>query len=60
MPVPLNADRLQEIGLRYVGEIRSRGLVEGRDGVQDDAPFAVGALLRRDRDSLPTSPRTVR
>src|SRR5204862_2639192 len=46
---------MERIGLRYVGEIRSRGLVEGRDGVQDDAPFAVGALLRRDRDSLPTS-----
>ena len=30
-------------------EIRSRGLVEGTEGVQDDAPFAVYVLLRGKR-----------
>jgi hypothetical protein len=36
------------IGMRYAGEIRSRGVAEGLDGVQEDAPFAVCVLLRRD------------
>jgi RimJ/RimL family protein N-acetyltransferase len=39
---------MERIGLRYAGEIRSRGLAEGLDQVQDDAPFAVCVLLRRD------------
>jgi RimJ/RimL family protein N-acetyltransferase len=37
---------MERIGLRYAGEIRSRGMVEGMQGEQDDAPFAVSALLR--------------
>ena len=41
---------MERIGMRYAGEIRSRGLVEGVEGEQDDAPFAVCVLLRRDRD----------
>lgn len=41
---------MERIGMRYVGEIRSRGMVEGIEGQQDDAPFAVCALLRRDWD----------
>lgn len=36
------------IGMQYAGEIRSRGMVEGIDGEQDDAPFAICVLLRRD------------
>ena len=39
---------MERIGMRYAGEIRSRGMVEGIDGEQDDAPFAVCVLLRRD------------
>lgn len=39
---------MEGIGMRYAGEIRSRGMVEGIDGVQDDAPFAVCVMLRSD------------
>jgi RimJ/RimL family protein N-acetyltransferase len=39
---------MERIGMRYAGEIRSRGIVEGVKGEQDDAPFAVCVLLRRD------------
>ena len=41
---------MQRIGMRYAGEIRSRGIVEGKDGEQDDAPFAVCVILRKDWD----------
>ncbi|MGH3544656.1 MAG: GNAT family N-acetyltransferase, partial [Mycobacteriales bacterium] len=37
---------MERIGMRYAGEIRSRGMVEGVEGEQDDAPFAVCVLLR--------------
>jgi RimJ/RimL family protein N-acetyltransferase len=40
---------MERIGMRYVGEIRSRGIVEGVDEEQDDAPFTVCVLLRSDR-----------
>ena len=39
---------MERIGMRYAGEIRSRGGVEGLEAPQDDAPFAVFVLLRRD------------
>jgi len=39
---------MERIGMRSAGEIRSRGLVEGLAEAQDDAPFAVCVLLRRD------------
>ena len=41
---------MERIGMRYAGEIRSRGMVEGTAGEQDDAPFAVHVLLRGDRE----------
>jgi RimJ/RimL family protein N-acetyltransferase len=41
---------MERIGMRYAGEIRSRGMVEGLAGERDDAPFAVCVLLRTDRD----------
>jgi len=41
---------MQRIGMRYAGEIRSRGIVEGTDGEQDDAPYAVSVMLRKDWD----------
>ncbi|MDQ3456252.1 MAG: GNAT family N-acetyltransferase [Actinomycetota bacterium] len=41
---------MERIGMRYAGEIRSRGKFEGIEGLQDDAPFAVHVLLRRDWD----------
>jgi RimJ/RimL family protein N-acetyltransferase len=39
---------MERIGMRHAGEIRSRGMVDGVDGEQDDAPHAVCVLLRRD------------
>jgi RimJ/RimL family protein N-acetyltransferase len=39
---------MERIGMRYAGEIRSRGMVEGIDEVRDDAPYAVCVLLRSD------------
>jgi RimJ/RimL family protein N-acetyltransferase len=41
---------MDRIGMRYAGEIRSRGMVEGVDGERDDAPYAVCVLLRTDWD----------
>jgi hypothetical protein len=46
---------MERIGMRYMGEIRSRGNVEGIEAEQDDAPFAVCVLLRTDWD-----PATIR
>jgi RimJ/RimL family protein N-acetyltransferase len=43
---------MERIGMRYAGEIRSRGMVEGLEEEQDDAPFAVCVLLRRDWDRI--------
>ena len=37
---------MERIGMRYAGEIRSRGMVEGVDGEQDDAPYAVYVMLQ--------------
>jgi len=39
---------MERIGMRYAGEIRSRGVVDGAEGVRDDAPYAVCVLLRRE------------
>ena len=39
---------MERIGMRYAGEIRSRGLVEGVEGERDDAPYAVCVLVRED------------
>lgn len=39
---------MERIGMRYAGEIRSRGLVDGVEGERDDAPFAICVLLRKD------------
>ena len=41
---------MERIGMRYAGEIRSRGIVEGVEGEQDDAPYSVCVLLRKDWD----------
>ena len=43
---------MERIGMRYAGEIRSRGMVEGAEGEQDDAPYAVCVLLRTDWNRL--------
>ena len=47
---------MERIGMRYAGEIRSRGMVEGVDTEQDGAPFAVCLLLRRDWDRSSATP----
>lgn len=47
---------MERIGMRYAGEIRSRGLVEGAAGERDDSPHAVCVLLRRDWDRSPVTP----
>ena len=39
---------MQRIGMRYAGEIRSRGTLEGSDEEHDDAPFAGCVMLRED------------
>jgi len=41
---------MERIGMRYAGEIRSRGMIEGTNEEQDNAPFAVCVLLREDWD----------
>jgi RimJ/RimL family protein N-acetyltransferase len=38
---------MERLGMRYAGEIASPGLIEGRDGVHDDAPFALYVTDRR-------------
>lgn len=35
---------MERLGMRYVEEFRQRGLVEGRDGEHDDAPFVRYAI----------------
>ena len=47
---------MERIGMRYAGEIRSRGIVEGVEEEQDDAPFAVCVLLRRERHRTSATP----
>jgi RimJ/RimL family protein N-acetyltransferase len=37
---------MERLGLRFAGEIASRGLVAGKSGEQDDAPFAVYSIGR--------------
>jgi RimJ/RimL family protein N-acetyltransferase len=49
---------MERIGMRYAGEIRSRGMVEGMKGEQDDAPFAVCVLLREDWGSSAATDQT--
>jgi RimJ/RimL family protein N-acetyltransferase len=39
---------MERLGMRSVGEIRTRGVVEGEAAVRDDAPYAVCVLLRED------------
>ncbi|HET7014848.1 MAG TPA: GNAT family protein, partial [Streptosporangiaceae bacterium] len=44
---------MERIGMRYAGEIRTRGLIEGTEEEQDDAPFSVCVLLRSDWNRRP-------
>lgn len=37
---------MERIGMRYAGEIRSPGAVEGSAGIQQDAPYSVCVQLR--------------
>jgi RimJ/RimL family protein N-acetyltransferase len=37
---------MKRLGMRYAGETRSRGVVEGVEDEQDDAPFVVCVMLR--------------
>ncbi|MEV6842413.1 GNAT family N-acetyltransferase [Actinoplanes sp. NPDC051411] len=41
---------MERIGMRYAGEIRSRGLVEGLAGERDDAPYAVCVVTSPSRN----------
>jgi RimJ/RimL family protein N-acetyltransferase len=41
---------MERIGMRYAGEISSRGTVEGEAAMRDDAPFAVCVMLGTERD----------
>ncbi len=49
---------MERIGMRYAGEIRSRGIVDGADDEQDDAPFTVCVLLRTDWAARLRPPRS--
>jgi RimJ/RimL family protein N-acetyltransferase len=40
---------MERLGMRYAGEIRSRGIVEGLEGQHVDAPFSVYVLLSHER-----------
>jgi RimJ/RimL family protein N-acetyltransferase len=40
---------MERIGMRYAGEIRSRGSIDGLEGEHEDAPFSVYVLLRGER-----------
>jgi len=44
---------MERIGMRYAGEIVSRGTVEGESGIRNDAPFAVHVLLAAHRERGP-------
>ena len=44
---------MERIDLRYAGEIRSRGVVEGADREQDDDPYATYVMLRQDWNRAP-------
>jgi RimJ/RimL family protein N-acetyltransferase len=44
---------MERIGMRYEGEIRSCGVVDGVEGERDDAAYAVCVLLRSDWDRHP-------
>jgi hypothetical protein len=35
---------MERLGMQLAGEIRARGLVEGKRGVRDAAPFALYAI----------------
>jgi hypothetical protein len=39
---------MERIGMRYAGEIRSPGAVEGVAGLQEQAPYSVCVQLRPD------------
>ncbi len=52
---------MERLGMSYCGEIRRPGLVEGHDGVVDDAPFALYTLARPDHRLGPApGPRSFR
>jgi RimJ/RimL family protein N-acetyltransferase len=42
------------LGMTLRGQIHRRGLVEGRDGLHDDAPFALYAIARDEHAALST------
>jgi hypothetical protein len=45
---------MERLGMRWAGEIMARGLIEGRSGEHDGAPFALYAVgRRRDADGGP-------
>jgi hypothetical protein len=37
---------MERLGMRWAGQIMSRGLMEGSSGEQDSAPFALYAIGR--------------
>ncbi len=45
---------MERLGMTFVKIIYERGLVEGRDGIHDDAPFALYRLRRADAAVPPT------
>jgi RimJ/RimL family protein N-acetyltransferase len=43
---------MERLGMSFVGEVRATGLVEGKDGVHDDARFALYSI--RGRSAAPS------
>ncbi|WP_433556337.1 GNAT family N-acetyltransferase [Pseudonocardia xinjiangensis] len=43
---------MERLGMSFVGEVRATGLVEGKDGVHEDAPFALYSI--RGRSAAPS------
>ncbi|GAA4541491.1 hypothetical protein GCM10023175_15480 [Pseudonocardia xishanensis] len=46
---------MERIGMRYAGEIKSRGLINGATREQDDAPYVVHVLLRDEWQGVPAT-----
>ncbi|MFB9324096.1 GNAT family N-acetyltransferase [Cryptosporangium minutisporangium] len=47
---------MERLGMRPIGELRRPGLVDGRDGVHDDAPFVLYRAARTSHRVRGTSP----
>ncbi len=47
---------MHRLGMTFRGQIRRRGLIEGREGLHDEAPFALYSLSRHEHAARVPSP----